>query len=546
MRGSTERRARAPARRTSTTSATPRRCSTSAAAAASCSPLLREAGIEARGIDADADMVAYARGEGLDVEQADAIAYLESLEDGSLGGIFAAQVVEHLPPATLVRLLELAAAEAAPGRAARRGDDQPAVAARAAELLRRPHARAAARPRDAGAARRAGRLPRGRDALPERARRAARDPRRPGDRRQRAPAERAPVRAARLRDPRPHMRIAVCRPQVPFERGGAEIFADELVGELRARGHEADIVSMPFKWYPGERVLTQALLWRLADLTEADGRPIDLVVATKFPSYCVRHPNKVVWLLHQFRQAYELDRTELGQFSESARDRALRRSVQRLDQDVPRRGAEGVRDVAERRRRGSSARPGSRPRCCRTRRSRSPTAATAYGDFVLSVGRLDRAKRVDLMLDALAAGRVAARRGRRRRARPRAARGARSAQRARRPRDVRRPRRARRSSPISTRAASPSTTRRSTRTSAWCRTRRSCPRSPSSRRPTPAGRSRSSTTGRPGSSASRGRRARRGVRWLRDHEADARAWGRAGKAVAERVTWDRAIDRLLA
>ena len=60
-------------------------------------------------------MVAYARGEGLDVEQADALAYLESLDDGSLGGIFAGQVVEHLPPATLVRLLELAAAKLRPG-----------------------------------------------------------------------------------------------------------------------------------------------------------------------------------------------------------------------------------------------------------------------------------------------------------------------------------------------------------------------------------------------------------------------------------------------
>ncbi len=77
--------------------------------------LLREAGIEARGVDADADMVAYARGEGLDVEQTDAVAYLETLEDGSLGSIFAGQVVEHLPPATLVRLLELAARKLRPG-----------------------------------------------------------------------------------------------------------------------------------------------------------------------------------------------------------------------------------------------------------------------------------------------------------------------------------------------------------------------------------------------------------------------------------------------
>ncbi len=77
--------------------------------------LLRDAGLEARGIDADADMVAYARGEGLDVEQADLVEHLGGLEDGSLGGIFMGQVVEHLPPATLARALELSAAKLRPG-----------------------------------------------------------------------------------------------------------------------------------------------------------------------------------------------------------------------------------------------------------------------------------------------------------------------------------------------------------------------------------------------------------------------------------------------
>jgi SAM-dependent methyltransferase len=73
--------------------------------------LLREAGIEARGVDLDADMVAYARGEGLEVEQADAVRYLQSVEDGALGGVFAAQLVEHLPAPALVQLLEVAAAK---------------------------------------------------------------------------------------------------------------------------------------------------------------------------------------------------------------------------------------------------------------------------------------------------------------------------------------------------------------------------------------------------------------------------------------------------
>ena len=77
--------------------------------------LLREAGIDARGVDADADMVAYARGEGLEVEQADAVEYLERMPDGSLGGVFMGQVVEHLPPPVLVRVFESIAAKLRPG-----------------------------------------------------------------------------------------------------------------------------------------------------------------------------------------------------------------------------------------------------------------------------------------------------------------------------------------------------------------------------------------------------------------------------------------------
>jgi len=71
--------------------------------------LLRDAGVEASGIDADADMVAYAQGEGLDVVQEDVLEHLDHLPDRSLGGIFMGQVVEHLPPAMLVHSLRLAA-----------------------------------------------------------------------------------------------------------------------------------------------------------------------------------------------------------------------------------------------------------------------------------------------------------------------------------------------------------------------------------------------------------------------------------------------------
>lgn len=197
------------------------------------------------------------------------------------------------------------------------------------------------------------------------------------------------------------MRILVARPQVPFAWGGTEVMTGRLVEELRARGHESDLVTVPFKWYPGARVLTQAFLWRMLDLDEVDGERVDIVVATKFPSYLVRHADKRVWLVHQFRQAYELDGTDLGQFDESPENRALRRKVQALDRVAL---GEATRlfsisqNVADRLQRTTGLEAEFLPpppqeldyRC------------EEYGDFVLSVNRLDRAKRIDLLLEAAA------------------------------------------------------------------------------------------------------------------------------------------------
>jgi O-antigen chain-terminating methyltransferase len=77
--------------------------------------LLAAAGIGARGIDLNHEMVEGCRMRGLDVHEADAVGYLSSLDDGSLGGLFAAQVVEHLQPGYLLRFLELAFLKIRPG-----------------------------------------------------------------------------------------------------------------------------------------------------------------------------------------------------------------------------------------------------------------------------------------------------------------------------------------------------------------------------------------------------------------------------------------------
>ena len=123
----------------------------------------------------------------------------------------------------------------------------------------------------------------------------------------------------------------VCEAQVPLVKGGAESHVRQLVDRLRGHGYQVDLVSVPFKWYPKEEILAHAAAWRLLDLSESNGTPIDLVIATKFPSYFVRHPNKVAWLIHQYRAAYELCGTTYSDFAHVDLDVGIRQQLIALD-----------------------------------------------------------------------------------------------------------------------------------------------------------------------------------------------------------------------
>ena len=199
-------------------------------------------------------------------------------------------------------------------------------------------------------------------------------------------------------------RIVVCEAQVPFVHGGAEVHVRELTRELIARGYEATLVSVPFKWYPKEEILPHAAAWRLLDLSESNGRPIDLVIASKFPTYFVRHPNKVAWLIHQYRAAYELCGTIYSDFGHNERDVGLRDTLIRLDTDMLgecRRIFTNAENTANRVRKynGLAAEALYHPP-----RLAEPLAAAAvtYGDYVLSIGRIESVKRVDLLVSAMA------------------------------------------------------------------------------------------------------------------------------------------------
>jgi glycosyltransferase involved in cell wall biosynthesis len=196
--------------------------------------------------------------------------------------------------------------------------------------------------------------------------------------------------------------ILVCEAQVPFVRGGAEYHVRALVDALRHRGYDVELVSVPFKWYPKEEILAHAAAWRLLDLGESNGRPVDLLIATKFPTYFARHPNKVAWLIHQYRAAYELAGTVFSDFAHTSDDVALREEIIALDRatlgECQRLFANSA-NTADRAARfnGLAVTPLYHPPRLASRLRRGP-----FGSYVLSVGRLESVKRVDLAIRAMA------------------------------------------------------------------------------------------------------------------------------------------------
>ena len=191
------------------------------------------------------------------------------------------------------------------------------------------------------------------------------------------------------------MDVAVCGAQMPFVTGGAELHQDNLVAALRERGHRAELVRLPVAWEKG-RLLDPPLAWRLLPLD------VDLVIATNFPSYFVRHPCKVVWLFHQHRGAYDAADADWSDFGPD--DAALETQRQLVEWDN--RALEeaerlfttsGV--VADRLARfnGLTGTPLAHP---------PPLADQlrpgSYGDYVLLPTRLESNKRPGLAVESLA------------------------------------------------------------------------------------------------------------------------------------------------
>lgn len=127
--------------------------------------------------------------------------------------------------------------------------------------------------------------------------------------------------------------ILITTVQVPFTRGGAEILVDGLKRELVRRNHRVEVVQLPFSSHK-EDLLTELAAWRSLKLESCGGADVDLLIATKFPSYIAQHPRKVVWLVHQHRQIYELYGSRFCDFKQNEEDESLRRLIVKADEQA--------------------------------------------------------------------------------------------------------------------------------------------------------------------------------------------------------------------
>lgn len=135
------------------------------------------------------------------------------------------------------------------------------------------------------------------------------------------------------------MRIVVASFQVPFNRGGANFLAEGLVSALQGRGHQAELVTAPFRFSPDEQIARAIDFWLSEDFRTLNFVEPDLVIPLSFPAYYCVHPRKRVWLMHQLRSAYDLPPAVMSP--------SLRARIQELDSKALG-GCERVFTIAER------------------------------------------------------------------------------------------------------------------------------------------------------------------------------------------------------
>jgi glycosyltransferase involved in cell wall biosynthesis len=122
------------------------------------------------------------------------------------------------------------------------------------------------------------------------------------------------------------LNVLVLTTRIPFIRSDAEELRDSLVLNLQTAGVQAESMSLPFTCEPAERLVEEMWIARTIEIAN-----VDRVIALAFPAYLAPHPNKVCWVVHQYRQAYDLFDEGQSNVPTTPRGDTLRRMIRTAD-----------------------------------------------------------------------------------------------------------------------------------------------------------------------------------------------------------------------
>lgn len=197
--------------------------------------------------------------------------------------------------------------------------------------------------------------------------------------------------------------ITIVTSAPPLVEGGHLVLARSLERALRDAGHTAGIVTTPSNRF-GRQGPAYLANWLTDVGVTGSGERVDQIVSMRYPSYAVRHPKHVCWLVHTMREYYDLwDRFSAGLSPQGRlKERARRSLVRAADTYCFKHHVTRLFTISGAVRDRVAKWNGVPAEVLHPPPPQRPYRCDAYGDFVFAPSRLAPLKRLDLVLQALA------------------------------------------------------------------------------------------------------------------------------------------------
>lgn len=192
------------------------------------------------------------------------------------------------------------------------------------------------------------------------------------------------------------MRVAVVNSMAPFVWGGAEELAFHLVRNLQVFGHEAELYRIPFAWDPYDGIPLEIARNKALRLSE-----FDRVISMKFPVYLLDADHHTTWLVHQYRQAYDLWDSPYCNIPHTAAGEAVRALIVAHDNAALRRRKRLFTISQEISRRLERDNGISAPPLRAPLNDPELFIGGEYQPYILAAGRINDAKRQKLLIEAM-------------------------------------------------------------------------------------------------------------------------------------------------